>query len=122
MGKIYRQGDVMLVEVDTIPDGLAKRDEGAVILAFGEHTGHHHRFQEGSGVCGFYKEGAEDHTIGGGTAVVGQPTNVVYLSVPTEGADLVHEEHDSISVEGGDYEVRRQREFVEEGLERQVVD
>lgn len=41
---IIRQGDVLLIEVDAIPnDAKDVTPEGDVILAFGEVTGHAHR-------------------------------------------------------------------------------
>jgi len=48
--KSYRQGDVPLVPVARIPESAVElpRTNGKVILAFGEVTGHHHRFESGS--------------------------------------------------------------------------
>jgi hypothetical protein len=42
--KLYRQGDVLVQQVDEIPDGLhaVPLDKGRVILAYGEVTGHAH--------------------------------------------------------------------------------
>lgn len=121
-----RQGDVLLVPVKKIPRGYKKVD-GDVVLALGETTGHSHRFEEKTGVCGFFKEGAEDHTIGGGSKLVGGATSIAFITVPTSGADLKHvgelpHGHDPIHVAPGSYEVRRQREYVADGIERAVVD
>ena len=40
----YRQGDVLILRVNSVPDGLKvePRDNGRVILAYGEVTGHAH--------------------------------------------------------------------------------
>jgi hypothetical protein len=48
---MIRQGDVILIPVDSIPANaveLDARQGGKVILAYGEVTGHHHRFEAGS--------------------------------------------------------------------------
>lgn len=45
MNKQYRQGDVMIERVDELPArARRKKDNGRVILALGEVTGHHHSF------------------------------------------------------------------------------
>lgn len=112
-----RQGDVLLVPVSEIPSGLKSRKDKKTILAYGEVSGHHHRF-EGDKVTSFYKEG-DSMTMSGGTALRGSRTDVEFISVPKGGADLVHEEHDTISVPAGDYRIVRQREFsVLEGVRR----
>lgn len=103
---IVRQGDVMLRQVtpdvhtklqEVWENGLAKiveRDNGRVVLAYGEVTGHSHALHSPK-VTMF----AADGRLSGR-----------YLKVD-ETADLVHEEHDTISVPPGVYEVVRQREY-----------
>ena len=41
---MFRQGDVLVVPVDEIPTGLKKvpREQGRLVLAHGEATGHAH--------------------------------------------------------------------------------
>lgn len=107
---IVRQGDVLLVPVKSIPDGLKADNRQKCILAYGEVSGHHHRF-EGGHVTAFFKEGDVGPAIGGGSNLRGSATDVVFVSIPKAGASLVHEEHDAIAVAPGIYEVRRQREF-----------
>ena len=89
----YRQGDVLLIRVDSIPADVTKvkRDKGSVILAYGEVTGHAHRIDDTVAEL-FEKSGVEDR----------------FLSVPN-GASLTHEEHGKIDLEPGDYTVRIQR-------------
>lgn len=107
----FRQGDVLLVQVKEIPTDLKSDHRAKCILAYGEVSGHHHRF-EGGKVTAFFKEGDTGEPISGGTSMLrGSATEVAYISVPKGGADLVHEEHDAISVAPGKYEIRRQREF-----------
>lgn len=116
----FRQGDVLVVRVDKIPDGLRNDKPAKVILAYGEVTGHHHRF-EGGNVTAFYKEG-DDNTMSGAGNLRGTATNVEFITVGLGGADLVHEEHDAIHHEAGDYKIVRQREYdVMQGI-RAVAD
>ena len=108
---MLRQGDVLLISIDTVPAGLKSDQPQKCILAFGEVSGHHHRFEGGS-VTAFYKEGDTGEPIGGGSTMLrGSATPVAFIDVPAGGADLVHEEHDAIQVAPGAYRVVRQREF-----------
>ena len=101
---IFRQGDVMVIRVDAIPPGAkpVKRDNGRIVLAYGEVTGHVHAitdeevtmFEVDKGIC--------------------------YLDVQME-AFLRHEEHGTIPLAPGKYEVRRQREYSPEEI-RNVAD
>lgn len=111
---MYRQGDVLLRKLDTTPKGRAVSQEPKVILAYGETTGHHHRFENPS-VVAFFKEGDAEigaQPIAGGSKAIGEPTQIAAVTIPEGGADLIHEEHDAIHVEPGHYEVIRQREYV----------
>lgn len=96
--KPYRQGDVILVPV--------KQAEGQKLrhltLAVGEVTGHKHRISEGD--AQLYAEDTD-----------------LYLTVFSETAALVHEEHRSISVPQGNWRVQIQREYEPEGW-RYVAD
>jgi hypothetical protein len=89
-----RQGDVLLVPVDEIPEAatVVPRDQGRVILAYGEATGHAHAFDV------FAASLLEDDGLR-------------YLKL-REAAPLVHEEHAPITVAPGLYRVVIQREFV----------
>ena len=93
--KIYRQGDVLLIEVfETLEERAiplnAIKIEGTTI-ALGEVTGHHHTFES-------------------------QEVEVMEMGdlkwvVATEVAPLTHQEHATIMVDPGTYEVRIQREY-----------
>ena len=103
MNKHYRQGDVVLVEVDSLPAGAAKESDGnEVVLAWGEVTGHSHRLQAPEGVAYFALSG----------------TNYFEIKHPSQ---LVHEEHDAIALSPGFYKVVRQREYTPERIVR-VID
>jgi hypothetical protein len=95
--KMYRQGDVLLVEVDAPPNGLKEKDN---VLARGEATGHSHRI-----------EGAKVYVTKDGMQVV----------QVERAARLVHEEHGEIAVGPGLYKVVVQREYTPQRA-RQVRD
>ena len=98
MAKYFRQGDVVLKQINSIPSGLKNKD---LTLAYGEITGHQHRLLTGSVVV---------DTNG---------TQYVELSVPTQ---LVHEEHDTLELPKGCFQVLLQREYdVVNGI-RSVLD
>ena len=107
---MYRQGDVLLIPVKSIPKGANElpRDNGRVVLAYGEVTGHAHAFSSGRATM-FREDGSGG---GGGTFLL------VKGGAP---AALRHEEHTTVKVPPGNYEVRRQREYTPERL-RQVAD
>src|SRR5260370_15697531 len=92
----YRQGDVLLCAVDAIPPQAKRvpRNGDRVVVAEGELTGHAHAFAA-KGVRLFREK-------------KGQRS---FLSVVEGGAQLRHEEHGSILVPEGQYELRRQREY-----------
>jgi len=96
---VLRQGDVLLVPVDEIPDGLKEvpRESGRLVLAHGEATGHAHVIEGEAELLAADVEDLEQR----------------FLRVEQE-AELVHDEHDTITVEPGEYEVRRQREYAPE--------
>jgi hypothetical protein len=96
----YRQGDVLIRRVDAIPEALntVPKDDGRVILAYGEITGHAHA------VLGDVQLLAADV----------EEMELRFLRVEGDMAQVVHEEHGTITLPPGDYEVRRQREHAPE--------
>ena len=93
---MIRQGDVLLMAVDSIPadsNPLPRDSQDRVVLAHGEATGHAHALHE-PGVQMLQGANAD-----------------VFLRV-TENAFLRHEEHTQIPVPPGLYQVVRQREYV----------
>lgn len=95
----YRQGDVFLIPVNSLP-APAQRHGHRQVLAEGEVTGHAHRF-----------------TVPGETEVF-TVTGQMYVEVLTETATLSHEEHGPIALPRGGYEVRIQREYTPKGIQR----
>ena len=101
-----RQGDVMLIPVQSIPDDAERivlRTE-RIVLVEGEATGHHHSVATAD---------AELYA----TADEAQR----YLRVTRETA-LTHQEHPSIVYPPGDYLVFQKREYVPKAPSRPVFD
>lgn len=99
---MYRQGDVLIAEA-AIPEGASfvprrqnrarfKEVRRGIVLAAGEATGHHH-VVTGAGAR-LYEEGGRR-----------------FLHVPEAGAGVEHEEHDTLMLAPGDYEISGQREY-----------
>lgn len=126
----YQQGDVLLVKVDESERSYLESNckietggdkKGKVILAFGEATGHHHRFELneiGSGV-----------TISTVYDKIGRYGRWTYRNEPTyyilDGgeATLYHEEHKPLTLPPGIYRRSIVREFDHIGNStRAVVD
>ena len=100
----WRQGDVLIKRVASIPaEAKPKvRDNGRVILAYGEVTGHAHAITD---------EGAVLLTVA---------ESATFLRL-SKGAQVIHEEHASITLPAGDYQIIRQQEYTPWG-ERRVAD
>lgn len=100
---IYRQGDVLLVKVDGLPENVAPVScDGRIVLAFGEVTGHAHALSNAH---------ASLYTRQGERYLEAKP-----------GAQLVHEEHATINLPEGFYKVVQQREYVPQSAPRDVAD
>jgi hypothetical protein len=102
-----RQGDVFLRRIGALPVGAKPiaRDKGQVILAYGEVTGHSHRVVDKYGTAQLYQgEGG-----------------VRYMTID-ELTEVVHEEHGTVTVEPGVYELPPQMEWDDSKEPRQVAD
>jgi hypothetical protein len=106
MTKTYRQGDVFF-ELVKRPDGAlvpVPLDGGAVVLAYGESSGHRHQIARGAKLFRFRDDGArylEVSAKGGATVRV---TN-------DRGGKLLVERHDPVTLPPGIYRVTVQREW-----------
>lgn len=103
MTKLYCQGDVMIRRVDAVPNGATPipTDNGRVVLAYGELTGH-------------------SHSIDQKLATMFGLGDDRFLTV-AEDAPLQHQEHDTIILRRDTYQVIQQRTF-ERGEIRRVAD
>ncbi|MCA0423570.1 MAG: hypothetical protein LCH61_09640 [Proteobacteria bacterium] len=129
---VFAQGDILLIRRDAgggavvqrtqtqaegaprgSDRGEANRRDGAdpVILAEGEVTGHHHALYGGAVL---FRDDALARAV---------PSDLYIGSLKIEGgqACLTHPEHDTITLDPGHYEVRRQREY-HAGEARRVQD
>lgn len=104
---MFRQGDILIVPVDQLPAGLKwiERENGRVILAHGEVTGHAHAIKDKS------------------AALFRDPKLAAIFMHVSGNADvaLEHDEHGTIKVPPGNYQIIRQREYSPEAI-RNVAD
>lgn len=100
--KIWRQGDVLIRQVPEIPTGERKPQVDGC-LAYGEVTGHAHRVSS--------LEDAGLFHVGEG----------MFLSVGENGVSIIHEEHDTIKLPAGNFEIVQQKEYTPEEI-RNVAD
>jgi hypothetical protein len=95
--EFYRQGDVGIIKIDSLPKKAVKQEcEGSIVLALGEVTGHKHQIDATE--ADLYVEGSRRFL------------EVCYA------AELVHEEHGKITLPPGSYEVVIQREYSPEAI------
>lgn len=105
----FRQGDVMFIPRQAIPSGGKKRDNGTV--AYGEVTGHSHRLADlATAEVLEIADGLFVNVSEEGISIAGEP-----------GCSFIHEEHGTINLPPGIFEVRIQREYSPEAI-RNVVD
>lgn len=91
-----RQGDLLIVKVDKIPEGTVKRKSR--VLAEGEATGHMHELDSGE---------------------VYEKNGTLYFKVAEGGnVTLRHPEHGPLQFDEGVYQVIRQREYEPKGWTR----
>lgn len=91
--KIYRQGDIKIKSIQQADISNLKRKDD-LVLAEGEMTGHSHRITSGQVKLYWNQEV-------GGTMIL----DVI------EPAELYHEEHESIKLPPGKYEISKQVEW-----------
>lgn len=99
---LIRQGDILLVPA-TKPARVkqAKPVHGRLVLAEGEITGHAHTIMEQDGVR-LVTQGEADEL------------RMWLLVTTSEPVELEHDEHATLTVPPGVYEVTRQREYAPE--------
>jgi len=106
--KVWRQGDVWIYKIseqqfrDTYKHPIHRDPKHGIVLAEGEVTGHHHKIKHG-----------------GRLYEVDRDPNVRLMSASGP-VSLQHEEHETIELPAGKYEVRIQREYAPEAPARQT--
>lgn len=98
---MWRHGDVLIATVDKLPDDVEPR--AGATLAYGEVTGHSHRFDTPDQVKLWTSHGE------------------LFVEIHGASATLVHEEHKPITLYKGVYRVWMQREYTPQAI-RRVVD
>jgi hypothetical protein len=98
---MWRHGDVLIQKCGEVPNTAAELPH--CILAKGELTGHAHRVEPR------------------GAAMLFRDRDSLFLRVTGPAAQLVHEEHATITLDPGNYRVWIQREYSPEAI-RRVVD
>jgi hypothetical protein len=88
---LYRHGDVLLRSIIELPKGLKVLSKP--VVAEGTVTGHTHRFKESK------------------VRVYKSKDNKLYVVNTLKIANLIHEEHNTIKIPKGIYEVIEQREY-----------
>lgn len=118
MNKHYRHGDILLIKIDELPKNMKfKTKKGKVILE-GEITGHAHRLKGNVRILEVAEKIANNPSgvWDGKRLVANIPTvepksQVVGYALVKELTELIHEEHNTITLPVGTYEIRRQREY-----------
>ena len=104
----YRQGDVLVRQVAQLPkDAQPVENTVRIVLAHGEVTGHAHAIDVAE---------AQEFTLKDAAGVVRR-----FLKVFERGANVRHEEHATIPLPAGIYEITQQREYSPEAI-RNVAD
>ena len=95
--KYARHGDLAIKQIDKLPKGVkVNKSKDRLVLAYGEITGHKHQIQP-----------LEDKTL----VNVWKNLENTYIQVEKGKAELVHEDHDTITFNPGPiYVVKNQRE------------
>lgn len=93
---MWRHGDVLIAPVEGLP-AEAKRRIGSV-LAYGEITGHSHRFQDPE------------------TVQLWEQGGMLFAEVVADEATIIHEEHQPITLPRGVYRVWMQREYTPQAI------
>lgn len=97
-----RQGDVVMIPIKRIPENAKKLKDK--IMAYGEVTGHTHRFIEPKNIDRYELDGK------------------LYLQVRVS-STIIHEEHNPLIIPVGDYQQIQEREYSYEDEEmKKVID
>lgn len=88
---LWRQGDIFIETIPLIP--AAATQQSHLVLADGELTGHSHRVADPD------------------TALLFAHREDLFLQVIADEADVIHQEHGTVTLPRGRYRVWRQREY-----------
>lgn len=112
---IIRQGDVLLVQVSALPNGVSEvpLENGRIVLMHGEVTGHAHAIQQSPAeIVNRAIARARLYALADGTR---------YLDVQ-ESVEMRHEEHTHHMILPGIYELPIQVDMTTDKMPRRVAD
>ena len=105
--KLYRHGDLLIKQIDHIP--LSAKPLSTSIIAEGEITGHNHKLYGSHQVYGTRHDNPR----------IIEPT---YFQAK-EDISLKHQEHNTLKISKGNYEVVHEREYDPfKDIEQEVID
>jgi len=120
MNKHYRHGDILLIKIDKLPEGIKFKTKRSRIILKGEVTGHAHRLKGDAKILEVAEKIA-NNPIGvwdGRTFIANVNINtmeprsqIIGYVVVKEPTELIHEEHNTITLPIGTYEIKHQREY-----------
>jgi len=115
--KMYRHGDVLLIKVDKLPENIKFVEKTNNVILEGEVTGHAHKLEGNAKILEIAQEIANKANIR--WAINGEDVEekgIIGYAVVDGKTDLVHEEHNTITLPTGIYQIRRQREYDEKAI------
>jgi len=126
MNKHYRHGDILLIKIDKLPENIKFKTKKNKIILKGEITGHAHRLEGNAKILevaeriinpGFKLANGMEITTGPIPIPINQVrTQTIGYAIVDAPAELTHEEHNTIIIPPGIYEIKHQREYDEEQI------
>jgi hypothetical protein len=110
----------LLIKINELPKNIKFKTKKSKIILKGEVTGHAHRLKGNAKILEVAERiannprGVWDGQIfvaNSNTIRVEPKSQVIGYAVVKEPTELIHEEHDTITLPVGTYEIRRQREY-----------
>lgn len=118
MNKHYRHGDILLIKIDELPRSMKFKTKRGKVILEGEITGHAHRLKGNARILEVAERIANNPNgvwdgkrLLADTPTVEPKSQVIGYALVDAPAELTHEEHSTITIPAGTYEVRRQREY-----------
>jgi len=118
MNKHYRHGDILLIKIDELPKNIKFKTKKSKVILKGEVTGHAHRLKGNAKILEVAERiannliGVWDGQMLVANTITAEPkSQVIGYAVVKEPTELIHEEHNTITLPVGTYEIRRQREY-----------
>ena len=121
MNKHYRHGDILLIKIDKLPENIKFKIRRSKVILKGEVTGHAHRLEGNAKILevaerianpGFKLANGIEITTGPIPIPINRVrTQTIGYAVVDSPTELTHEEHSTITIPAGIYQIRRQREY-----------